>query len=485
MKAIHSMRWRLQFWYGILLAVVMTGFGITAYLYERSSLLRSTDAELERRVGAIGRILRSSAPPVPRNARPQPDKPGQEDQEETPPPKRAAASELVLPPEEEAAYADEFQTEWYYVRWHREDGIINRSANAPASIPRPLRSHALPRGPNLRVRGEIREAFMVLGPNDMVLVGRLMTGEFQKLHRFAWLLALVAQAIMGLAYFGGYWLVSRSLRPIADISAAAAKIAGGDLSQRISTGDTDSELGQLAEVLNSTFARLEASFAQQARFTADAAHELRTPVSVLLTHTQNALNTKGATEEHTEAFAACQRAAQRMRSLIESLLWLARFDSGEQTLRKVRFDLARRVSDCVELVRPLAAARGISFHLDLLPAECTADPDEIDRVITNLVTNAIHHNSEQGQVWVTTRADGHSVLLRVADQGPGIPAEHLGHVFERFFRADKSRSRASGGTGLGLAITKAVVDSHQGTIRAESPSAGGAVFTVTLLAVRS
>ena len=481
MKAFHSIRWRLQFWYGVLLAVVMAGFGVTAYLYERNTLLRSTDAELERRVGSLARIFRNpaSAPPGRRPA----DRPGPENLENParPPPRRETEDgERELPPEEAADYTDETQTEWYYVYWSRNEGIVNRSANAPATIPRPGRSPMAPHGPSLRRRGEVHEAYLLLGPGDVVLVGRVITGEIRQLHRFAGLLVLAALGIMALAYFGGHWLVGRSLRPIADISAAAARIAAGDLRQRIDTQDTDSELGRLAEVLNSTFARLEESFARQARFTADAAHELRTPVAVLLTHTQNALATRCAAEEHTEAFAACQRAAQRMRALIESLLRLARFDSGEQALHKVRLDLARRVTEGVELVRPLAEARGISLQLDLHPAECWVDPDEFDRVITNLVTNAIHHNREHGHVRITTRLEGGQALFRVADQGPGIPAEYLGRVFERFFRVDQSRSRASGGTGLGLAITKAVVDAHLGSIRVECPAGGGAVFTVML-----
>src|SRR5205085_11986008 len=124
------------------------------------------------------------------------------------------------------------------------------------------------------------------------------------------------------------WLARRAIRPIEQISATAARIAAGDLGQRISTGDTDSELGRLAGVLNSTFARLETAFAQQARFTADAAHELRTPVSVMLTQTQSALSRTRSEPEYREALAACQRAAQRMRKLTASLLELARLDAG-------------------------------------------------------------------------------------------------------------------------------------------------------------
>src|SRR5204863_7102849 len=138
----------------------------------------------------------------------------------------------------------------------------------------------------------------------------------------------------------------------------------GDLSQRINASDTDNELGRLASVLNSTFSRLEAAFAQQARFTGDAAHELRTPITVILTHTQNGLAGECPNDEHREAFEACQRAAQRMRRLTESLLQLARLDAGQEPMKRERFDLSRTAKDCVEMLRPLADERGIEIDAD-------------------------------------------------------------------------------------------------------------------------
>ena len=148
--------------------------------------------------------------------------------------------------------------------------------------------------------------------------------------------------LLGLA--GGWWVATRAIRPIEAISATAVKIAGGDLSQRINAADTESELGRLAGVLNSTFARLEAAFAQQARFTSDASHELRTPVSVILSQTQTALSRERTSSEYREALEACQRAARRMRKLTESLLELARLDAGQEPMKRERFDLSRIVA---------------------------------------------------------------------------------------------------------------------------------------------
>ena len=168
-----------------------------------------------------------------------------------------------------------------------------------------------------------------------------------------------------------------------------------------------------------------------------------------------------------------------MRALTESLLWLARLDSGSQVRRRVVFDLAGRVADCVELLRPLADRRGITVRTELNPSPCTGDPEQIDQVITNLFTNAIEHNAERGEIRIATQAGPAGATLTVADRGPGIAANQLPRVFDRFYRADASRTRASGGVGLGLAIAKAIVEAHGGTIRAESEPGRGAVFTAS------
>jgi two-component system, OmpR family, sensor kinase len=499
MKAFRSIRWRLQFWYALLLASVLSGFGLAAYEIERTDLVRSTDAELERRVTLITRGLRNPPPPngAPRRPPERPprggdgDEPPRNDFGPPPPPPDSQGAEpdgnsprqnrlgLRIPPEDEANYEAEGAGKWYYAIWLRNGPPFTRSTNAPAEIPRPFPlARSRPQGPVLRTRGDFREAFLPLAPGDLALVGHDLSADILHLHHLGWLMASAAGMILALALVGGHWLIGRSLKPIAEISAAATKIAAGNLSQRIDPRDTDSELGQLAQVLDATFARLEASFAQQARFTADAAHELRTPLSVLLTHIQNALAVECASEEHHEALAACQRAAQRMRALTESLLWLARLDSGAQILKTIRFDLARRTADCVELIRPLAERRGIVLRADLNPAECLGDPEQIDQVVTNLLTNAIEHNHEKGEIRLATRSGPEGVSLILADSGPGIAPTDLPHVFDRFYRADKSRTRSSGGIGLGLAIAKAIAEAHGGTIAVESELGRGATFIV-------
>jgi heavy metal sensor kinase len=317
-------------------------------------------------------------------------------------------------------------------------------------------------------------------PGERIIVGRNIASELQEFQLMAARLALVGAVILIAGLGVGWWLASRALRPIAAISRTAEEIAGGDLSRRINSSETESELGQLAGVLNSTFARLEAAFVQQKQFTSDAAHELRTPVSVMLTQTQSTLNKERSPAEYRETLEACQRAAQRMRRLIESLLELARFDAGPESLKRMRFDLANPARDCVEMLLPLAGARRIRIQAQLLPAACHGDPERIAQVITNLLTNAINYNQDGGEIQISTQADNGSAFLIIADNGPGISAEHLPRIFDRFYRVDAARTSSQGRSGLGLAISQAIVAAHGGVIEVSSKVGAGTRFTVRL-----
>jgi heavy metal sensor kinase len=284
--------------------------------------------------------------------------------------------------------------------------------------------------------------------------------------------------LLGLA--GGWWLASRAMAPIKAISHTALKISAGDLSQRINSAETKSELGQLASVLNSTFGRLESAFTQQQQFTSDAAHELRTPVSVMLTQAQTSLTRERSAAEYRETVEACQRSAQRMRRLIESLLELARLDAGQETMKRSRFDAARVTADCVEQILPLAANRGIVVETDISSAPCQGDSERFGQVVTNLLTNAVHYNRDAGEVRVSTRREAEFVVLEVADRGLGIEPEHLPNIFRRFYRADPARTASQGRSGLGLAISKAIVEAHAGTIEVISEVGKGTTFRVRL-----
>jgi len=385
--------------------------------------------------------------------------------------------------------------------WQQDGSVLTNSPGVPKDVPPPPEVQSAsaarpqasgnfgnPFGPGFggeafsvaRSRDQFRELFHSGPMGDRVLIGRSIAPELAQMRRLAIELVAAGTAVLLLGLAGGWWLASRAIRPIKDISAAAGKIAAGDLTQRINAANTDSELGHLASVLNSTFARLEAAFAHQARFTADASHELRTPVSVILSQTQTVLSRERTSAEYREGLEACQRAAQRMRKLTESLLALARLDAGQEPMKREPFDLSRVARECVELVRPLAVERGIEIRCDLPAIECLGDAERVGQVVTNLLTNAIHFNRARGEVRVSARAADGTAFLTVTDTGEGIPAADIPHIFERFYRVDESRSHTQGRTGLGLAICKAIVDAHSGVIEVSSQPGTGSTFTVKL-----
>jgi heavy metal sensor kinase len=472
-----SIKWRLQIWYGLILVAVLAGFGFTAYQLERGRMLRKVDDGLTMRLSLITGALH------PPHHRPGFGPPPLDRPPEGPPVGVEPKNEPLPPPNQFklSAWAEHFfgtndGQNFYYVIWSRYGDEIARGGNEPTHVTAMKTS-----GPvNVLTLDNFREIRSAFPLGEQITVGRSLAPELKELRLAALRLTAVGAAILLFGLAGGWWLVGRAIRPIKDISATAVKISAGDLSQRINVAEAESELGRLATVLNSTFARLEAAFAQQQQFTSDAAHELRTPVSVMLTQTQTALNRERSGAEYRETLEACQRASQRMRKLIESLLELARLDAGQETLKRLRFNLSPMANDCVEIVRPLADGRGVKILSELAPLEITGDSGRLAQVVTNLLTNAIQYNREGGEVRVKLESQGDLVVLTVSDTGRGIPAEDLPRVFERFYRGDKSRTVANGNAGLGLAISKAIVEAHGGTIGVSSRPDVGTTFTVRL-----
>jgi two-component system OmpR family sensor kinase len=518
----QSIKWRLQLWHGLILVIVLAGFGFTALRLERGRQFRQIDDQLHDRLRGIMNIVRPppGRPPRgdgrfgdgPRDGRP----PGDRPRNHQPPEEARERFPMVdsFDLERVAARFDETDTNGFYYIIKSLDGKeLARSANAPlrpiydSTFPPPpqpnpvvdapldagnspeairLRPPGRPRIPP-RTRGYFREVTggaiqTAYRPENSdgfyVYVGRSIAPEVRELRLTTWKLSGVGAVVLLFGLAGGWWIASRAMRPVQDISTTAAKISGTDLSQRINVADTENELGQLAGVLNSTFSRLETSFGQQRRFTADAAHELRTPVTVMLTETQTTLKRERSAEEYRQTVEVCQRITQRMRRLIETLLELARLDAGQEQMKRIKFDLSGTVHECVELILPLADERNIKIHHDVVATECAGDSERLSQVVTNLLTNAVQYNKNGGIIRVKLERQENSAVLTVTDSGNGIAAEDLPRVFERFYRAEKSRS--SGNAGLGLAICKSIVDAHGGTIEATSKEGEGATFTIRL-----
>lgn len=496
---INSIKWRLQLWLGFLLLCTLCGFAVATFEASRIKQERALDEQLKQRFGLItlaargGGFRREGRMEFDRRRDEPPGKPRREGRDMPPPeppfhgPPGPEPPDLLSGPMPNGSAPDAGRLEReivesgiYFVIWEADGTRLTASTNAPTGVQRPAPMGPGDSGPYSRTRGKYREAFDYNRENRCVLIGRSRANELVSQRGLLLILVVAGGALLALGLGGGWWIVSRALRPIGDISATAAKIADGDLSQRINTTETENELGELANTLNSTFARLDAAFAQQKQFTADASHELRTPLAVIISEAQTTLARERTAAEYRETIEGCLATAQQMRALTESLLQLARFDAGQEEIQHDSLDLARITGDCVEALQPLVRERSLRIDCELNPAPATGDADLLKRVVTNLISNAIQYNRPAGEICVVTRDSRGGAELVVSDTGPGITPEHFPHIFKRFYRADKSRARAQGRAGLGLAICKAIVDAHGGTLEATSVIGSGSTFRLQL-----
>jgi heavy metal sensor kinase len=245
----------------------------------------------------------------------------------------------------------------------------------------------------------------------------------------------------------------------------------------------DTELAEVATAINGMLDRLQAGFERQREFTADASHELRTPLAILLSSTELALSKERPAEAYRAELEKCHRAAQRMNGLVDSLLTLSRLDPEKQNIRTETVNLSQLCTEQVDYFRDLAGKQQITLQSDLKPCIVLGDRGLLERLVSNLLINAITYNQEGGWVILALQQDSDGCTMTVTDNGNGIPAQDLPHIFERFYRVDKARSRMSGGSGLGLAICDSVVRLHRGTISVDSKEQEGTKFTIHLPSV--
>jgi heavy metal sensor kinase len=307
-----------------------------------------------------------------------------------------------------------------------------------------------------------------------ILVGISVRQLLTDLRALAWQLAGLSVIVLVVGLAGGWLLSARILKPVAAIAASASVISETNLSERIDVRKLDRELVGLADVLNKAFARLEAAFERQSRFTADASHELRTPLAVIRSHAELALAHPPSAEESAQAFEVCLRAADRMTALVEGLLTLARADAGKLDIRCEPVDLKQITEETLRLLEPLARKKRIEIAADLAHSRVMGDASRLGQVVGNLLANALQHSVAGGAVRVHLTCSNGLVEFSVADTGSGIPESDRSHIFERFYRADKARSR--GGHGLGLAICKSIVEAHGGSIGFEPEPGKGSRF---------
>ncbi len=345
----------------------------------------------------------------------------------------------------------------------------------------PLAGYAnLPSGERLRVLGELSAiTFPAQGLTftAAILVGVPASAVAATLEQLAQDLGLAVVGAFLVFALGVWWLSRQVLAPVQRVTQAAARVSSRDLSQRVPVPPSQDEMRALAVAINHMLDRLQESFETQRRFTADASHELRTPVTAIVGHANYLLRRTRPTPEQVDSLRVIQQEAARMTKLVNDLLELARADAGF-SIDKEPMNLLEVVEGVRDELQPVVGEATIAVNCAKPLVEVEGDPGRLKQVVLNLVSNAL--NAGARHVHIDLATSGKEVRLEVLDDGPGIPSEAISHLFDRFFRVDGARSTRGNGSGLGLAIVRWIVQQHGGTVEVSSKPGEGSVFTVTL-----
>ena len=475
-----SIRVRLTAWYFLSVALVLATIAVASWFAMRASVYASVDVGLQHALGGVVQLVAGQRDTDPARLRADLDRsarlmlagglfqvfdehgallyqsPGLARHRVTtsPPPPPRADTQNETPRRRRSR------------RWSRPDaGIVYRTAG-PDDWPVRMASQ------RVRMGGAVRT----------VEVGEPLRSFNESLRRFAWLLVLSVPILLVVATAVGYWIAGRALAPVDGIIREARALDPDNLSARLTVPPAQDELRLLSETLNDLLARIDGSVSRTRQFTADASHELRGPLALIQAAAEYALRRERPREALLEALQTVLRESKRTTQLVDSLLVLARGDADQGHAPGMPTDVTRVVGEVVDAARPLADDTGVTLTADLgdLPLLVTGDSVLLHRVGFILIENALKYTPAGGQVQVRLRQDGAAVVLDVSDSGIGIAAEDLPHVFDRFWRADKARSRGAGGTGLGLSIARDIVGRAGGTVTVESTPGVGSTFRVML-----
>jgi heavy metal sensor kinase len=318
------------------------------------------------------------------------------------------------------------------------------------------------------------------GRQYRVLVATPMDATETTLRRVRMLLLWSTPVVLLFASLGGYWISRRALAPVDEITRAARLIGIQSLSQRLIVPATGDEIQRLSETWNEMLVRLEAAVKRLSQFTADASHELRTPIALIRTTAELTLRRERSPETYREALSQVVLESERTTRLVEDLLLLARADAGLPSLPLERLELTPLVRDVCQQGQVLAEARQLQISTEIPdePVYVEANDPALRRMLLLLVDNAVKYTPSGGHITLSVDRGPSGPTVAVRDTGIGIPETALPHVFERFYRVDESRNRDAGGTGLGLSIAKWIAERHHASLEAESVIGEGSVFRI-------
>ena len=315
----------------------------------------------------------------------------------------------------------------------------------------------------------------------IVQVGTSMDSVEHTLHRLLLILLITMPVALVVSLAGGWFLAGRALRPVDVITVAAQRIAGGDLTQRLTVPPSPDEIGRLAITFNNMIARLDTSFRQIRQFSSDASHELRTPLTVMQGEAELALRRPRPIEDYQAVLVSNLEEIDRMSRIVEELLFLSRADMGEIKMDHLPIRIELLVEDIQRQASLLGQEQDIQVILGTItPATVLGDELRLRELLLNLVDNAVKYSRPGGKVEMHLWIDGAFVKLSVVDEGIGIPLEAQKQIFDRFYRTDEARAHTKKGTGLGLSICTWIAEAHHGRIEVQSEPGKGSTFTLLL-----
>jgi heavy metal sensor kinase len=457
----RSIQFRLTAWYAIILAVTFSAVGIGVWLAMRDSINDTVDKDLRSRLQAMQDFLKPKALGT-----------------------EVSLDDLI----EDAALAPagtRFRIANTSGRWlYQFPGTEGWGATPPDTSHLPKRG----RFETLAQHGKPVRILSAAIPLGVVQIGIPVDEFVEMLSGFTWTALLASPLLLILASAGGYWMSRRALAPVERIARTAADIEAENLSKRLPIRGTGDELDQLSATLNAMFARLEDSFRRITQFTADASHELRTPVAIIRTTAEVIRRKPRSEKEYAEALDRILAESERTTELVEDLMLLARADASVEDLAMEPVGLSELAQAVCAEARVLAEAAGVTLTNSGL-SQCTVSGDgrALRRLLLILLDNAIKYSKPGSEVrlylGICHRGERRTAVLEVRDQGIGIASEDLPHIFVRFYRAAKDRSRKIDGVGLGLSIAESIARRHGGEIQVESSPGVGSTARVLLPAI--